>query len=85
MFYTIKVRPVLPSCWPLIHNGSGLRGGEVHSAWWENGVWVTYVEVVVVGGLTECFCSWETGSWSLRLAEVGCYPSVPRSDMPRVV
>ena len=46
---------------------------------------MTYVEVVMVGGSIKCFCSWETGSWYSRLAEVGCYPSVPRSDMPRVV
>ena len=62
MFYTIKVCHMLLSCWLLIHHGSGLRGGEVRSGWWENGAWVIYVEVVVSVSLIECFCSWETRS-----------------------
>ena len=44
-----------------------------------------YVVEIVAGSLTECFCSSETGSWSSRLTEVGCYPSIPMSDMPEVV
>ena len=45
-------------------------------------MWVIYLEVVMVGSLTKCFCSWETGSWPAHLTKVGCYLPFPMSDMP---